>query len=145
MGRDTRANAMDLRKEFDVPVTYLHPMLRPLAQVGHDNWVRDIVFHPAGKHMITAADDSTYRIWDLKTGRCVRVVEAHERFVSCIAWGRQTVSAESNGNTTEGSPATRLINVIATGGSDQVSIFDLLTEFLLSCSFFLQTVKIWLP
>ncbi|KAJ7577381.1 dynein regulator [Mycena floridula] len=92
--------------------------------VGHDNWIRAIIFHPAGKHLISAADDNTYRIWDLKTGRCVRRIEAHERFVSCIAWGRQALSVHDA--EAKGTEVARVVNVIATGSSD-------------------QTVKIWLP
>lgn len=89
------------------------------SQVGHDNWIRAIIFHPAGKHLISAADDNTYRIWDLKTGRCVRRIDAHERFVSCIAWGRQALNVETDGKSD--AAVARVVNVIATGSSDQVS------------------------
>jgi platelet-activating factor acetylhydrolase IB subunit alpha len=90
--------------------------------MGHDNWVRALIFHPAGKHLISAADDNTYRIWDLKTGRCVRRIDAHEKFVSCIAWGRQTISVPNTENPAAGEVA-RVVNVIATGSSDQVQRF----------------------
>lgn len=89
------------------------------SQVGHDNWIRAIIFHPAGKHIISAADDNTYRIWEIKTGRCVKRIEAHERFVSCIAWGRQALSTH-DGDTKPDATVARVVNVIATGSSDQV-------------------------
>lgn len=55
---------------------------------GHDNWVRDVLFHPSGRYLITASDDKSIRCWDLnKNGRCVRKLEnAHDTFVSSIAW-----------------------------------------------------------
>jgi platelet-activating factor acetylhydrolase IB subunit alpha len=54
-------------------------------QIGHDNWVRGVVIHPAGKHIISVSDDKTMRIWDLRTGRCTRAIDAHSHFVTCVA------------------------------------------------------------
>ncbi|KAF9361056.1 protein with putative role during mitosis [Mortierella sp. AD094] len=68
--------------------------------IGHDNWVRGLVFHPSGKFLLSASDDKTMKIWDLKAGRCMKTMEAHQHFVTCIAF-----------NTT--SP------VVATGSVDQ--------------------------
>ncbi|KAF9020225.1 dynein regulator [Hymenopellis radicata] len=90
--------------------------------VGHDDWVRSIVFHPNGQFILTASDDHSFRVWDLKTGRCTRKIEAHERFVTSMTWGRQTVS--QSGDKSDTPPP--LVNVIATCSSD-------------------QTVKIWVP
>ncbi|KAJ1900558.1 Lissencephaly-1 [Kickxella alabastrina] len=52
--------------------------------VGHDDWVRDFVFHPSGKTLISVSDDKTMRLWDLVTGRCIRTIEASEHFTTCI-------------------------------------------------------------
>ncbi|SLM39274.1 wd domain-containing protein [Lasallia pustulata] len=56
--------------------------------VGHDNWVRGLVWHPGGRFLISVGDDRTVRCWDLsQEGKCVRVVEgAHAHFVSCVRW-----------------------------------------------------------
>ncbi|KAI8871855.1 dynein regulator [Ramicandelaber brevisporus] len=53
---------------------------------GHDNWVRQIVFHPSGKFMLSASDDKTVRSWDLATGRCSKQLQAHDQFVSTLAF-----------------------------------------------------------
>lgn len=55
--------------------------------VGHDNWIRALVWHPGGKFLLSASDDKTIRCWDLsQEGKCVRVVEAADHFVSCLRW-----------------------------------------------------------
>ncbi|KAG9290914.1 hypothetical protein G9A89_011064 [Geosiphon pyriformis] len=55
--------------------------------VGHDNWVRGLVFHPTGKYLLSASDDKTLKVWDMKTGRCTKTLaEAHAHFVTCIAF-----------------------------------------------------------
>ncbi|KAH9814857.1 WD40-repeat-containing domain protein [Melampsora americana] len=101
--------------------------------IGHDNWIRAIVFHPNGKHLLSASDDKTIRIWDLRTGRCVKVLEAHDHFVTCMAWGRapagggppttnEDISQSKSGEAVN----QRLVTVMATGSVD-------------------QSVKIWTP
>eukprot|EP00826_Nyctotherus_ovalis_P044059 TRINITY_DN471_c0_g1_i1.p1 TRINITY_DN471_c0_g1~~TRINITY_DN471_c0_g1_i1.p1 ORF type:complete len:446 (-),score=116.19 TRINITY_DN471_c0_g1_i1:132-1469(-) len=53
--------------------------------VGHDNWVRDILFHPNGKYLLSVSDDKSLRVWDLGNGRCIKqILNAHEHFVSCL-------------------------------------------------------------
>lgn len=71
--------------------------------VGHDNWVRGLVFHPGGKYLLSVADDKTIRCWDLtQEAKCVRTVDsAHAHFVSCIRWAPSVmkdvpVNGESN-------------------------------------------------
>ncbi|KAJ5733908.1 Nuclear distribution protein nudF 1 [Penicillium malachiteum] len=55
--------------------------------VGHDNWVRGLVFHPGGKYLLSVADDKTLRCWDLtQECKCVRTIDAHDHFVSSIRW-----------------------------------------------------------
>ncbi|MEM7426620.1 MAG: caspase family protein [Pseudomonadota bacterium] len=41
---------------------------------GHMALVRDMVFTPDGRYLITASDDKTVRIWDLESRRTVRVL-----------------------------------------------------------------------
>jgi len=54
--------------------------------VGHDNWVRDVVFHPQGQFVISVSDDRSMRVWDVAKGKCVRkITDAHGHFVQCVA------------------------------------------------------------
>ena len=86
------------------------------SQVGHDNWVRSLAFHPCGKYLLSAADDKSVRIWELKTGRCVKKIEAHDQFVASVVWGRQVVAGPDR----QEEAVERPINVLATASSDKV-------------------------
>lgn len=99
-----------------------------LEKTGHDNWVRALVFHPTGKFLLSAADDKTIRVWDLKTGRCTKTVEAHSHFVQCMSWGAAKPTPTADGVTKNGEEdaGEKRINVLATGSVD-------------------QSVKIWTP
>jgi len=52
--------------------------------VGHDNWVRGLVFHPGGNYIISASDDKTLRIWDIKNKRNSKTLNAHQHFVTSV-------------------------------------------------------------
>lgn len=79
--------------------------------------MRSLVFHPNGKYLLSASDDRSIRIWEIKTGRCIRTIAAHDRFVSSLSWGRQATGTEEG---KEGD-ASNLMNVLVSGSSDQVS------------------------
>lgn len=89
-------------------------------KVGHDNWVRSVAFHPSGKYLLTACDDKSIRIWELKTGRCAKRIEsAHDSFIESIQWGRQIVSSTTVDKDTK-DEIPRPVNVVATASSDKV-------------------------
>lgn len=53
--------------------------------VGHDNWVREAVFHPYGKYILSVSDDKTLRVWDIEHKRCHKALEAHDHFCTSVA------------------------------------------------------------
>lgn len=77
-----------------------------LTLKGHDNWVRDLTFHPAGKYLLSVSDDRSIRCWDLsQRGRCVKVLQdAHHHFISCIRWA--PAIASSNDTVPSSAPAS---------------------------------------
>ncbi|TRX94382.1 hypothetical protein FHL15_004849 [Xylaria flabelliformis] len=72
-----------------------------LTLIGHDNWIRALVFHPGGKYLLSVSDDKTLRCWDLsQDGRCVKVIgEPHERFITALQWAPSIVHNADNVNT----------------------------------------------
>ena len=67
---------------------------------GHHSWVKSIIFHPSGSHLLSCSDDKSIKIWDLKSGRCVRTIDnAHNGFVNKLCWGKQMMPVNSNSNT----------------------------------------------
>lgn len=83
--------------------------------VGHDNWIRGLVFHPGGKYLLSVSDDKTIRCWDLsQEGKCVKVVEGGEHFVSSIRWAPEQPS-QANGQV---NGETNGVNGADTGKSD---------------------------
>ena len=52
--------------------------------VGHNNWIRGLIFHPGGKYLLSVSDDKTLRIWELKTKRNSKTLDAHSHFVTSV-------------------------------------------------------------
>lgn len=84
--------------------------------VGHDNWVRALVFHPGGKYLLSVSDDKTLRCWDLtQECKCVRTVsDAHGHFISCIRWAPNVIKdgglANGDGAANGGASASTSVN-----------------------------------
>ena len=55
-------------------------------------------FSPDGKRALTGADDKTVRLWDLETGRCLRVFKGHTGDVRSIVWSTDQRHALSGGD-----------------------------------------------
>ncbi|PKS10996.1 hypothetical protein jhhlp_002755 [Lomentospora prolificans] len=107
-----------------------------LTLVGHDNWVRALVFHPGGKYLLSASDDKSIRCWDLsQDGKCVKVLaDASEAFITCLRWAPGVVkeapapaqgNGVPNGESSNGTPKKKapapevqIRCVLASGGVD---------------------------
>lgn len=93
--------------------------------MGHESWVRGLVFHPSGRFLLSVGDDGTIRSWDLTDrGKLRATTEDQAGFVSCIRWvpayTNQTseLSKASRMGEKPGVPETRC--VLATGGTDKL-------------------------
>ncbi|TGO28952.1 hypothetical protein BPAE_0021g00770 [Botrytis paeoniae] len=105
--------------------------------IGHDNWIRALVFHPGGKYLLSVADDRTLRCWDLaQEGKCVKTIsDSHGHFVSCMRWAPSVIkdvpilngengvtitTKNGNGTAKKEDAKVSIRCVIATGCVDQV-------------------------
>ncbi|KAJ5893948.1 nuclear migration protein nudF [Penicillium taxi] len=82
--------------------------------IGHNNWVKGLVFHPGGRFLLSVADDGTIRCWDLaQEGRLSKTIEVSGGFFSCIGWAPSTIHSDK-----EDPGEVELRCVVATGSAD---------------------------
>lgn len=75
---------------------------KPLQTLqGHSDRVCRVAFHPSGRYLASASDDTTWRLWDVNTGQEVLIQEGHAKEV-------YTVSFNGDGS------------LIASGGLDSI-------------------------
>jgi WD40 repeat protein len=70
-----------------------------VPQTGHGSTVNAVVFDPDNRWVATGSTDSTVIIWDIATGRELRVLQGHEgavRALSCSRDGRLIASGASD-------------------------------------------------
>ncbi|KAA8913179.1 hypothetical protein TRICI_003241 [Trichomonascus ciferrii] len=115
--------------------------------VGHDNWVRQLAFHPSGKYLISVSDDKSIRCWDLsQMGRCVKTIpDAHNHFISCIRWAPEisSVNDDQSSSTNEQPPPPNNNNDTNDSSNGALSKKNTIRCVLATGSVDLD-VKIWL-
>ncbi|KAL4425519.1 hypothetical protein ABPG75_009535 [Micractinium tetrahymenae] len=61
------------------------PVLLSVRYTGHAKPVRSVAPDATGQWLLSGSDDCTVRLWEVRTGRCMRVWQLEEP-VSCVAW-----------------------------------------------------------
>ncbi|XP_014218575.1 ribosome biogenesis protein BOP1 homolog [Copidosoma floridanum] len=61
------------------------PTVQSMIYTGHSDMIRCVAVEPMGEYLASGGDDQTLRIWEIATGRCVKVVNCGG-IVRSIAW-----------------------------------------------------------
>ena len=48
--------------------------------------LKRVVFSPDGKHLATASQDQTVKLWDVESGKLLRTLDGHEQFVDAATF-----------------------------------------------------------
>src|SRR4051812_47815689 len=78
-----------------VPVLTLRHVLR-----GHTDTINRIAWSPDGSYLASPSTDNTIRIWDARSGACVRTLKEHTGKVYSVAWspnGQRLASGSDDG------------------------------------------------
>jgi U4/U6 small nuclear ribonucleoprotein PRP4 len=71
---------------------------KPLRTLeGHTDRVCRVTFHPSGRYLASASDDTTWRLWDVNTGQEVLTQEGHSKEVYTVSFNSDGSLAASGG------------------------------------------------
>ncbi len=67
---------------------------------GHSRELTSLAWSPDQRRALSGSADRTVRVWDVETGRCVRVLDGHQSYVCSVALsadGRRALSGDADG------------------------------------------------
>jgi WD40 repeat protein/predicted Ser/Thr protein kinase len=74
-----------------------HAPLPLLSLRGHEGPIRSVAFSTDGRQAVSASEDRTIRLWDVPTGRQLRVLTGHTQGVNAVALRADGLRAVSGG------------------------------------------------
>lgn len=57
-----------------------------LALTGHRGWVCSVAFSPDNRHLASGSSDYSIKLWDVKTGQCLKTFQGHRRWIGSVAF-----------------------------------------------------------
>src|SRR5262249_41913336 len=69
-----------------------------IISLGHTDADRNVAWSPNGQRALSGSDDNTVRLWEVDSGRCLRVLEGHTDIVVSVAWSPDGQRALSGSN-----------------------------------------------
>ncbi|KAK3169687.1 hypothetical protein OEA41_009071 [Lepraria neglecta] len=57
---------------------------------GHSDLVNSVVFSHDSKHLASASDDKTLKIWDASNGKCLQTLEGHSHLVNSVVFSHDS-------------------------------------------------------
>ena len=66
---------------------------------GHRNIIHTVCFSPDGTKFLSGSHDKTVKLWDMKTGKCIRTFKGHKRWVRSVCFspnGQRILSASAD-------------------------------------------------
>src|SRR3954451_3791544 len=61
-------------------------ILREQVLRGHTQCISDVAWSRAGGMLASSSDYQTVRVWNMRTGACIRILRGHSDLVNGIAW-----------------------------------------------------------
>lgn len=96
------SEALELRTEVRSILPPAVNFNQGLILRGHKGWVTSASFSPDGNRIVSGSADNTVKIWDAKTGECLRTLHGHNYTISVVAFspdGEQIASGDRWGHT----------------------------------------------
>ena len=101
-GDEAYAKLLEACRGLTLPAELTEAQQHVLAQVlfrGHAGAVNSVAWSPNGQQVLSGSSDQTVRVWEVKSGRCLRILACHTGIVRSVAWspeGQQALSGSED-------------------------------------------------
>lgn len=113
-----------------------------LLDQGHTDKITCLAFLEKRNLLVSGSFDKTLRVWNIKTGRCVRVLRGHGDIVTCVSVYENTIISGARNGTIGLWSNSAKIGAVFKGDHDSISSV-VRNGNKVFCGSFDRTIKMW--